>query len=377
MDHQKMCERLEECLMVDTLELRVPNADVSRLKNKFVKLGGDDGKRWATGSLTTKAGKKSLEVRGIKSKREFYITGSPAFHHQDHNVVSSGDVTMLAFSAVQAANEGLKLDIKTGAAAEFAKGIGMQVTRIDTPVMTRLPDGISMKPAINGLALAGLLAGINISVYQGETVYFDQHSQSDSLKAYSKAAEMQNKRKLSVPETCNTDMLRELTKANIRLEAVYRQKYLKYRFGDDNPRHPALFTRPELAEMFMGQLEKYDLKRDLRRPLNEEQLMAVHRRYRMTVLLWQHGYDVLSHLGGNRTEHSRCRTYLLTKHGIDIYGPPPCEMPERVEVGEILSPANFVPVPDELRADPTLFFEQDMEEIRRDLADWQSWQLSA
>ncbi|MEF8717370.1 MAG: hypothetical protein V5B44_06385 [Candidatus Accumulibacter necessarius] len=38
-----------------------------------------------------------------------------------------------------------------------------------------------------------------------------------------------------------------------------------------------------------------------------------------------------------------------------------------VEVGDILSPSNFVAIADALRADPAIFLQLDMERIRQEL----------
>lgn len=359
---------VSECIMVDTLAFRIPDIDPSRLPNKFAKFGGSDDNKWAKGSLETDAGKASLEVRAVKSKREFNVSGSPAFHRQGHNIVSSNDVPMLAFAAAQDVNRELQLGIKYWRAADFARGRGMEVTRIDTPVLVVPPKGIQTAAVINGLALAGFLAGIDTSVYVGKSVYFDQHSQTAALKAYDKVAEMQRKKRLQIPETANTPALLALAEA-IRLEPVYRQKYLKRRFDKRPILLPEHLTPEELAEMFLELLDKYDLKRDIRKPLNGDQLMAIPRRFRAAAMSWQHGYDVLKMLDNNKTEYSRCHGYLLSAHSIDIKGPPPMELEERIELGDILSPENFMPIPAELRDDPKLFFSCDMRQVQNELDD--------
>lgn len=358
---------IEESVMVDTIGLRISDVDPSRLPKKFTQVGGDDSNKWAKGNLETDAGKVSLQVRGIKSKRECHICGSPAFHRQQHNIVSSNDVPMLSFAAVQDANKGLNLGIKYWRAAEFAQGRGLGVTRVDTPVLVRVPAGLPIGAVINGMALAGLLAGIDTSVYVGKSVYFDQHSQLFSLKGYDKMAEMRSRKRLQISETTNTNPLLALAATTIRLEAVYRQKYLKRRFADQDILLPADLTPDVLAKMFLELLARYDLKRELRSCLNQDELLVIPARYRRVVMSWQHGYDALKMLDNNKVEYSRAHGYLLKVHSIDIYGPPPVQIEERIELGDILSPANFLPIPAELRADPELFFSLDMEEERRKL----------
>ena len=54
-------------------------------------------------------------------------------------------------------------------------------------------------------------------------------------------------------------------------------------------------------------------------------------------------------------------------YSINIDVQPPLEMLWSVEVGDILSPSNFVAIADELRADPEIFLQLDMERIRQEL----------
>lgn len=358
---------VSERIMIDTIGMRIGNVDPARLPKKYAQIGSDDDMKWAKGALETEASKQSLEVRAIKSKREFNIAGSPAFHRQGHNIISSNDMQMLAFAAAQDVNRELKLGIKYWRGAEFAKGRDIHITRVDTPVLVAAPTGIATADVINGMGLAGILAGNNTSIYIGESVYFDQHSQLSSLKGYDKDAEIKRRRRWKIPEGGNAAALRTLAVETIRLEGVYRLKYLQRRFSDARSLEPAQMTPRVLAEMFLELLEKYDLRRDIRRPLSQEALLAVPRRFRAALMAWQCGYSVLKVMGGDKTEYSRCRSFLKKVHFIDIEAPPPAEMPEKVELGEILSPENFVAIPQELRDDPELFFSCDMNEVQETL----------
>ena len=74
-------------------------------------------------------------------------------------------------------------------------------------------------------------------------------------------------------------------------------------------------------------------------------------------------------LGGNETEYFRCHAFLKNMYSINIEMPPPAEMLFSLEFGAILSPNNIVAIPDELRADPELFLQLNMDEIREELDD--------
>ena len=357
---------LAEKMMVDTIGLRILDIQPTGLKRKSkLEVEGKETE-WAKGNLVTGAGKKSLQVTAMNGKKELRIEGSVALLKQDHNIVSSGDVTMLAYTAVQECNRGLALSVLVDRAAQFVRGQGMGVTRIDSPVLMKKPAGLMSSTVINAMALAGMQAGLNVSVYVNETVYFDQFSQSAALKGYDKLAEVKSKTKLAIPQTANTEMLMALARDTIRLEPVYRQKALYWYFDKEGLLPPCDFTPDVLANLLMRLLDRYDLRRDIRKPLNEEQLWEIPRKYRLAVMAWQSGYNVLKAMGGSETEYSRMASYLKNHHSLNIKGPPPMEdITERIELGDLLSPENFIAVPAQIMADPALFFTRDMDAERQ------------
>ena len=364
-----MLNMIAAALMVDSLGLRVAGVDPSKLPKKFLQFEGSDDTRWSKGSLESDSGKLSLQVRGFKASQSIAIAGSPAFHFQGHNIVSSGDVSMLAYSAAEAVHREFDLGIGMRRALRFSQGYDIEVTRLDTPIMLNIPSGLNMHAVINAMALSSILSGINTSLYAGKTGYIDQHSQLRSLKYYDKAAELSAKKRAVLPNTPNARALLELATTKVRLEAVYRQKHLKRYFSSHAMVTPSMLTPMVMAEMFADLLSECDFRRDLRRMFNEDQLMAIPRRFRPTAMYWMHGQNVLKVLDGDKSEYSRHRSFLLKNFSLDIYGPPPTEIENRVELGEILSPENFVPVPDEIRADPSLFFDRDMDAERRGLEE--------
>jgi hypothetical protein len=329
-------------------------------------VGGGDEKKWARGNLQTAAGKNSLQVKANKARKAFEIEGSPAFLRQGHNIVSPGDVTMLAYAMAKDCNLALQLGLGTDRAVHFVRGAGMEVTRIDTPVLLRKPAGLSSASVINAIALSSILAGLNTSLYVNETVYFDQQAQLSALKAYDKDAEIKKKRRLEIPETPQTAALLDLAAATIRLEPVYRLKWLKRRFEGRLPA-PAELSPAVLAHMLSGLLDRYDLRRDIRRPLNQDALMVLPARFQRFVLLWQHGYDMARVQAKDPTEYSRACSYLHREHSLNIDGPPPVHIEDRIELGDILSPKNFMPVPPEIEADAELFFSCDMRLERKQI----------
>jgi hypothetical protein len=366
-------DHIAECIMVDTLGLVVPDVDVSKLPRKFLEIGGSDSSKWATGQLQSKHGRNSLKAKGVKSRKELRIEGSPAGHYQGHNIVSSGDARMLAFAQLRAVKEKFGLAFPLARACEFAAGKGMRVSRIDTPVLLAVPEGLQKSAFINGLALAGIQAGMSIALYSGETVYFDPSSQLAAAKGYDKAAETKKQRRGKLPDSDEVKPLLALADGTIRFEAVYRQKYLDYRFS--RLPTPAELHPEELATMLAALLEGYDLRRDIRRALKEDELLGIPRQYRHIVFYWQHGRDVLKLLDGDETAYARARAYLRLHHSINIEGPPPgMVFEERINVGDLLRPENFIPVPPAIRSNSEFFFELPMAREQGDL-NWRYWGL--
>lgn len=358
-------EEIASFIMVDTLGIRIPNIDPAKLPHKYMEFGAGDERRWSKGRLKTAAGKVSLRVTAQKSTRACDIEGSVAGHHQGHNIVSSGDIAMLAFTAASDVNDGLELDLGPKRMAEFARGRGMEVTRIDTPVLLKKPSHIDTRAVINGLAMAAIAAGLNTSVYSGQSMYFDQEGQLRALKVYDKEKEMARKRMLQIPETDNTERLLKLAQDTLRLEAVFRKKWLTRHYKDDCS--PSRFTPLELGLMLQELLEKYDLRRDIRRRLRQDEVMLIPPAFRPALFAWQSGYNAKQVGAGSNATFDDAQVYLWREHSLDISGPHPQELPYGFDAGELLSPSNFVHVPEEIIRDEQLFFSRDMTSLRQEL----------
>lgn len=379
---EKKRKHIEACIMVDTLDLRVGNVPHAKLPKKFSEVSDypkeqssnvpraveDTG--WSKGVLVGASGKQSLRPRGVKRSGDLFVEGSNAFHYQGHNIVSSNDVTMSAYSMLHATNKKYPLNLGRWRPWEFILGEGIEVTRVDTPIMLKVPEGLQKGAIINALALAGILDGINTSLYVHETVYWDQQAQGVALKAYDKCAEMHKRRKKALPDSPNAAALHELAETTIRFEAVYRKKYFKSHSSfKDRLVCPAVFNPRILAEMFAELIEKYNLKGSLRRRLGRDDLWAIRRPFRDTVAHWQHGMgraDLLQMLDGSERTLKTHRRVIEDEYSIDIFAEPPSEITVPVELGEILRIENFVPVPEAIRTDPALFYQRDMS------AEWRS-----
>jgi hypothetical protein len=355
---------LEKCVMLDTIGFTVK--DVNAELPTTVDVNGK--RRKSIGRLYSPSGRKSVTFNHLKKNNQLRVEGS-AMHFQDHNIVASNDLRMTVLSLLKAIKDTHKVDISPRQAYQFFLGQDIAMTRVDTPAMLRLPDGLTPAAVVNGLALAGLRCGLTVSLYPNETFYFDQHSQMVSLKGYLKDVQIaQQKKKAQLPATENAAALRELACSTLRMEVTYRQKHFKGlaqfagtlpTFGDLSPR--------VLAEMFAGQLEKYNLRGQLRAFVTEDDLLAagIPRQYRATVMLWQHGYDLLKHFEGDSRALGRQRNILKKNYSIDINEMPPGAIEVPVQIGELLRSENFVPVLEAIQRDPQLFHTSDVSKAWR------------
>jgi hypothetical protein len=365
----KQLDHLAECLMIDTMGLRVENVPHLTLPKAFGQISDDPeithNSGWAKGNLRSESGKHlSMRVRTLKKSSQLLVEGSNSMQYLDHNIVSSGDAVMTAFSMLDAVRRQHALKLNSiFRPREFMQGRDIEVTRLDVPAMLKIDPGLQNGAVLNALAFAGLRAGVVTTIFPNESLYFDQHSQLESLKAYDKAIEMQQSRRVrELPKTENAGALMELARSTLRFEGVYRLKRLKRLFGEV-PVTPSMLTPKTLAKMFLVLLNKYNLHGSLRRLLSSEELLKIRMPYRLTVALWQMDADLVQIYHGNegllRSHH---RVIKNDYNGIDILAQSPATIDQHIELGEMLHVENFVPVPAAIRADPTLFYHRDMRE---------------
>lgn len=366
-------EHIASCVMVDTVGISLDCVTLKRKPKRFGYLDDDDApildSAWGKGALSSAAGKQSVRVRTSKSSAEgcepslqtLTAEGSPAGHRQGHNIVSDANVTALTYDMLRAINEKYGVMAPFSRKLAIARGCDVEITRIDPVLMLKCPPELKKSAVINGLALAGIASGCDIGLYHGESVYFDQSSQLNSTKLYDKTKEMQSKRKFAVPDSPNWAALLKLADETIRMEAVFRKKhFMNHADFKGKPIHPLLLTRERLASMMVEALSGYNLKASLRGFLLEDELYAVPLPYRTTLALFQHGRNVRRFLGSERTYQAHAK-FLWDNYGVNINGMPPGEIELSVDIGEILDPRNFVPVPEVIANDPALFFRDDLE----------------
>ena len=372
MDEQQQLGHVAQCIMVDTIGVIMDHIDPV-LPNNYARINksesGDEehdpDSAWGKTSMSNHAGKRSLSIRkGLKKQRGCAATptvtveGSFPAYAQGHNVVSTGDVPLLCYVMFRAVNGKYPLIAPVERKLAIARGQDIRVSRIDVDLLLKVPSRMNMGDFINAIAFAGFSTGLPIKVFPREATYFDPSSQSHAVKFYDKAAENASKRKPCWPDSPNVDRLKQVAADFVRVEFVFRQKYFLglAELGGELP-HPEWFTRERLAQMVLKALDKLNLQGQLETRLPPHALQEILLPYRTTVALWQNGEDMEMHMVKRTVaEH---RKYLLEEHSIDIGCPPPSVF-GHIDLAEVLSPANFVPVPDDVRADLTLFYDEDI-----------------
>ena len=370
-------QHIADCLMVDTLDLEVPgiasvdDTQLTRVFGQFDEEGSLKNETdWRKGALKAPTGKQSLRVRHVKKTKCLHIEGSNAINRQGQNVVSSGDVTMHAYLMCRDVHKKLNLDLPVHVGYELAHGRLAKVTRIDVVLLLKVPEGMTKATLINALAMAGIRAGINSSLYVNESVYFDQNSQVEGAKIYDKTAELTRARKGGLPDVEGVELLVALNESTARLEAVFRVKKLSQvakKLG--KPLEPATFTKEVLAQMVLDLLNKNVCHGQVFRRLHTEELRAIPLPYRSTVAHWQNGMELRDMVVSERVlkEHAR---YIWQNHKIDIIkGERPDSINESLSLVDVLAPKQFMPVPPVIRDNPNLFHTVDMNKHRKKLAE--------
>jgi hypothetical protein len=360
---QDQLEHVANCLGIDTVGLELAKSFSEKDDD-----GEDiDGTGWSKSALKTEAGKRSLAVSYVAKTRKLKIEGSNAMRCQGQNVVASGDLPMVAYSMLKAVKHTQDLPWPDFMGHRFAHGVDVEVTRIDVFLLLKVPDGVSKGAFINALAMAGIGAGINTSLYVSESVYFDQSSQLEGQKIYDKEAELNRARKGGLPDTPGIEHVEDIARRYVRVEAVFRTKKLVAIAKKHGGRpHPCLFTKEVLAEMVLTLLKKYATHGNIFRRLNREFLLTIPLPYRSTVAHWQNGEHLPDMVKSERVMKHH-KAYLLHHHQISLDGESPDVVRETMSLADVLAPENFMPVPEIVRNNPALFYELNMDEERRKL----------
>lgn len=362
---------IASCLMVDTLAFDLPDRPIRDLGYASCRID-ELGQVLANSTLSyagsySEAGKQSFRIEHSEADQCLSTEGSPSMRFQSHNVVASGDVTMLVYAMMERINKEHGLQLPASVLYQLALGRLAEMTRIDAALLLKVPQGIEKSAFINALAIAAIKSGTNTSLYIGETVYFDQHSQSDAQKIYDKAAELNRARKGGLPDIDGVEDLEELNEETVRVEPVFRKKRLtRIAAKHGGLPHPCLFTKEMLAEMVLDQLDKFACIGHVMCNLDPHELLTIPLPYRSTVAHWQNHMNLRNMVKSERVlkEHAR---YIWQNHQINIFAPPPDDIQVPMMLNDILAPENFIPVPTKIRSNPKLFFELDMEAERKRL----------
>ena len=100
------------------------------------------------------------------------------------------------------------------------------------------------------------------------------------------------------------------------------------------------------------------------RRLERQELLAIPLPFRSTVAHWQNCENLLDMVKSDRVLKLQM-AYLKLHHNINVDAPAPGEFHEAMSLVDILSPENFIPVPEVIRNNPELFYQLNMGNVRR------------
>ena len=118
----------------------------------------------------------------------------------------------------------------------------------------------------------------------------------------------------------------------------------------------------------MESLNRLHLKGRVHRRYGMDELMSIQLPYRSTFAHWQNRLEVRQFLESD-AEFKKHQRYLRGRLGINIEDEPHTVIVEPVELFDILHPKNFVPAPDVVKADPTVFHQACMKAAVRHQMD--------
>ena len=365
---------VEKCINIDTVGVVLDCSDAD-LPKTFAVVSDNDvvepDSHQGWGRAESDFGAKTIRVECRKrrakkgepvtdKKKLLYVEGSPAYHYQGHNIVSSDDLVMLTHDLVKAVHQSHPLNIQRPLRALLAQGRYGEVTRLDVAILVRVPDGVTKSALINAVALANVVAGANMSLFVNESTYGDPSSQLRAWKLYDKELEIQRRGKQALPDTEAGKALAHLCKQTVRLEFVFRKKYFaNHAYFKGKPVYPMRLTRETIAWMVIEELHRLQLKGKVHRRYGLNELLMIPMPYRSTLAHWQNRLKVRDFLESQQVADKH-RRYLKNRLGVDVFADPPAEIELPMSLLEVLHPKNFVPVPAAIKADASVFHQSDM-----------------
>lgn len=330
--------------MIDWITAKIPCLHVPLKAGQVMKLTPEGEIEWSTVCRTSVTGSfdNRLSVRSQGSDGEghatiLHISGNPAKYLQGHNIVGSDDVIQLVHLAVYRAIQTL---VDEGAATPFIENSvdwgaisrgDFELDRIDINYLYELPSRSDVNSWLRAAEYCSHTRH-GRPRNDGGTVYWGKQSRRWSLKAYSKAKEIEGQGMHRLPDVPQFKRLKDWVQNKLRIEAVIRQLELREQ-GIKYARDLTPERVQALYSLYVGRIEMAE-----KVLLNDEQALKLPRAAAATYHMWKQGMvpsDMLP-----KPTFYRHRKQLL-EHGIDISNPPP-----------VASGSNVVPLIRVLEAKP-------------------------
>lgn len=330
--------------MIDWITAKIPCLHVPLKTGAVMRIGPDGEVEWSTVCRTSVRGSydNAIQVRSLGSDGNghaeiLHIDGNPSKFLQGHNIVGSDDLIGLITATLPRLVYSL---CDAGLATPFLENSidwpavrngEFEVDRLDINYMFELPSRSDVNAWLRSAEYSSHTRHGRPRNDKG-TVYWGKQSRRWSLKAYSKAAEIEGRGAHRLPDDPRFKPLQDWVQNKLRLEVVLRQMELR-QLGITQAKDIQAERVREVYGQYLGRLEMAE-----KVLLNDQQALELPRAARATYLMWKQGmvpFDVLP-----RPTFYRHRKKLL-EHGIDISNPPP-----------VASGGNVVPLLRVLEAKP-------------------------
>lgn len=313
--------------MIDWVTAKIPCIHVPIKAGQVMRLSPNGDIEWSTACRTQILGSfdSSISVRSQDSDGNGHATilhfsGNPAKFLQGHNVFGSDDLITLVYRSMQRIC--LSLSDSNLVTPFFEKSVDWsalasgdyEVDRFDVNYLYCLPSRSDVNQWLRAAEYTSHTRHGRPRNEKG-TCYWGKNSRRWSIKAYSKAAEIERRDTHGLPPIQRFEKLREFVQNKLRLEVVLRQMELR----EQGIKYARDITPEKVQALFAQYLGRLQMSETL--ILSDQQQMKLPRKLQGTYLLWKQGitpFDVIP-----KATFYRHRNELLTQFGIDISNPPP------------------------------------------------------
>lgn len=154
------------------------------------------------------------------------IQGNPSKWFQGHNIYGSNNIQPLAYDYVTSVLNQCGIN-PIGNELRALQSGRYQLLEVHIAGEFRIKKNISKSELIREIAIHCVCNGLEVSVYDFESIYLNQHSRRSSTKLYDKKQEIELPRRVLPLDLPNRNLLLRRLQNSLRYERVLRSQELK------------------------------------------------------------------------------------------------------------------------------------------------------